>query len=194
MYAGELTDWQNTTSGSVEVDTFPSGEATFKRAKSFFDMFPEPEKLKDVDFVKDYERDLLQQALGLDFFKPLLRNAQNIDQVLSLIKNHFFSEKLALSLSLRIEKIYKENYDPEELDPVSLESIKLFLEYCWKKGINTRPSIGATPNGAILATWENSQRKYTIRFMSKNNCHFFFKSVNTKEKKVYKFNELPLNP
>lgn len=183
MSVAEAIDSSDTFSGLSQYMASKSSEPNILgNINNFFKKYQK--LLGDID-----ERILLEQAVGENFFLSLISNAQSFDSILKITSQYFLKDIVD-----RLYELINAEIDFEVHDPISLDSVKLFLTYCWNKNINKRPFITATPEGIIQATWKDGSKKYFIRFYSRKNCIFFYKDKDQRKTLKLDLDKLPLNP
>jgi hypothetical protein len=84
---------------------------------------------------------------------------QRLEEVI-LFTKFFVSEHIAS----RLTELRQAPYDPDEEKPVQPGSIRLFVEYCRRRGIRSLPDITSTPDGIIQADWNKGNEWVGMRF------------------------------
>ncbi len=115
--------------------------------------------------------ELLQIQGGVESIKESLKSLKATEDI---IRNSIrFEELIAIAgqalsteIAVRLSELHSQPYDPEEEEePLNRESIRYFLLYCLKRGIEGRPILSATPSGLIQADWRPDKvNRFSIRF------------------------------
>jgi hypothetical protein len=131
-----------------------------QRHKTFFyDLSKELEQ-HSIKIIDQPVEMLSIQRSVTDWLEHLSKSG-NFDKI-CLFARFFISEQIAN----RLTELHQAPYDPEEEEPLNSESVRLFIEYCRRKGLGSSPDIAVTPDGLIEADWTHNKEWVGMRFLS----------------------------
>ena len=98
-----------------------------------------------------------------DVVTPALKQARNIDDLIDAA-----SDLISPEIAERLAELRNEPIDQREGEhPLSMESVRRFLDYCVRRGVIERPRMAVTPNGELEGTWiSGGNKRLVLRFFS----------------------------
>ncbi len=115
-------------------------------------------------FLSPFE-ELMERAADAseidDVETTAVKEAKNLDELIKVAR-----ELASPEIADRLVELRDEPIDPEEGEqPLSMESVRRFLDYCIRRGVIKRPRMAVTPNGDVEGTWvQGKEGRVVIRF------------------------------
>ena len=117
-------------------------------------------EMSPFEELKDTAAELDEIA---DVVTPALKQARNIDDLIDAA-----SDLISPEIAERLTELRNEPIDQREGEsPLSIESVRRFLDYCVRRGVIERPRMAVTPNGELEGTWIGGEDgRLVLRFFS----------------------------